>query len=351
MRKLLGVTLLAAILCIGGCAGPVTHDPPEEDGKNSQDAASRLVHAVYGGLGAAGEWVSLAFQTEGRVSAAFSSGGPAKEWTYACQNSRSGSIDGAGSPGAFTLSEDGAALAFANFNGQGGEKRFDRLRKSDLTPSPSPAGLAALPANLEGSVWGGGTPQAENSGYLVLAFKAGMKAAWFFSVDAAAGEWDYTCANNAGAVTAGTGWPPGAFTIDGGGNTLTFTSYGGHAGEKIFFRYYQAEVPAAGLAGTVWQWEHRAFYFITGTAVEYHRMAEFGGAPPAVIPYAYSYDPRTRQGEIEVRGRFRVSEDGQELFFPDYTSYGHGAVFDRVEEALWPKGSLSYGEPLVKPAF
>ena len=243
MRKRFGLTLLAAILCIGGCAGPVTHDPPEEDGRNSQDAAFQLAGAVYGGLGAEGGWFSLAFQTGGRAAAVFSSGASAGEWTYTCETSRSGSIDGGGSPGAFTLSADGAVLTFTSYGGQGGEKRFDRLRTRDMALSPSPAGLAALPANLEGSVWGGSTPQAENTGWLSLAFKAGGKIICAFSADNSTNEWDYTYNNDrTGTITTGGGWPgPGAFTVSEDGNTLTFSNYGGHGSAKTFTRYHQAE--------------------------------------------------------------------------------------------------------------
>jgi hypothetical protein len=91
------------------------------------------------------------------------------------------------------------------------------------------------------------------------------------------------------------------------------------------------------LAGTVWQWQHRAFYFLTETEMEYHRMASYGGSPPEVIPYAYAYDGDAKKGEIVARGKFVVSADGTEMYFPNYTSYGHSATFMRVEEAVWPQ--------------
>jgi hypothetical protein len=96
-------------------------------------------------------------------------------------------------------------------------------------------------------------------------------------------------------------------------------------------------VSVPNLAGTVWQWQHRAFYFLTETEMEYHRMASYGGSPPEVIPYAYTYDGEAKKGKIVVRGTFVVSADGTEMYFPNYTSYGHSATFTRVEEAVWPQ--------------
>jgi hypothetical protein len=95
-------------------------------------------------------------------------------------------------------------------------------------------------------------------------------------------------------------------------------------------------VPVPSLAGTVWQWQHRAFYFLTETEMEYHRMASYGGSPPEIIPYAYAYDGDAKKGAIVARGKFVVSADGTEMYFPNYASYGHSATFMRVEEAVWP---------------
>jgi hypothetical protein len=97
------------------------------------------------------------------------------------------------------------------------------------------------------------------------------------------------------------------------------------------------DVPVASLAGTIWQWQHRAFYFLTETEMEYHRMASYEGSPPDSIPYAYAYDGEAKKGEIVMRGKFLVSADGTTMYFPNYSSYGHSATFTRVEEAVWPQ--------------
>ncbi|MDR0552266.1 MAG: hypothetical protein LBG72_09705 [Spirochaetaceae bacterium] len=87
------------------------------------------------------------------------------------------------------------------------------------------------------------------------------------------------------------------------------------------------------LNGTIWQWQHRAYFFYEDT-VDYHRMAEFGGSPPEIIPYSYTYTASTGRGEIDYRGKFRLQADGT-MFFPNYSNYGHNATFVRVEEAIW----------------
>jgi alpha-tubulin suppressor-like RCC1 family protein len=241
----LGAAIFACALLVMGCPSPADSDsPPPPPGP---EPAAQLENTVYGGLNPGGAWVNVSFKADGKVICSFSNDNSTNEWSYTYQDDRTGAISSGGwSPGAFTLSADGGTLTFTNFGNHGASKTFDRLRKKDLTPSPSPAGLVALPAaSLAGSVWGGGTPQKENTGWLTLAFKSGMKVVCAFSADNTTNEWDYTYANNAGAITTGSGWAgPGSFTVTGDGGALVFDNYGGHGAAKTFYRYYQE--------GSVW---------------------------------------------------------------------------------------------------
>ena len=226
--------LFAWALLLGSCPDPTLGK--DDPGPPPPNPADQLARAVYGGLGPGGEWVSLAFQSGGRVSAVFSGDTPAQAWTYAYGNNRSGSIDGDGSPGAFTLSEDDGVLSFANYGGRGLTIALSRLRSSDLIAADSPAGLAALPeAGLEGSAWGGSVSQG---GWLVIFFKAQGGARGYFSGDTLPQEWPYAYQNRSGSIDGG---GPGAFSISASGAFLMFNAYPGAA--DTFKRYYQEGTP------------------------------------------------------------------------------------------------------------
>jgi alpha-tubulin suppressor-like RCC1 family protein len=236
---------LAAALVFTSCA----HDTDGGTPPAAQPNPAALVNAVYGGLNPGGAWVTVAFKVENKAVCAFSGDNTSNEYTYTYYDNRSGGLsaanEGGWTPGAFTLNEDGSKLTFTNFGGHGGEKIFNRLRKTDLTAEDSPSDLDALPLDLTGSVWGGSTPQNEGTGYLTLVFKTDNNVIAAFSADSTSNAWTYSYENGTGSIIA-TGWSPGDFTVSNG--VLTFSNYGGHGGEKTFTRYYQSpttESPAA----------------------------------------------------------------------------------------------------------
>jgi hypothetical protein len=255
---------LAAALVFTSCA----HDTDGGTPPAAQSNPAALVNAVYGGLNPGGAWVTVAFRAENKAVCAFSGDNTSNEYTYTYYDNRSGGLsaanEGGWTPGAFTLNEDGSKLTFTNFSEHGGEKIFNRLRKTDLTAEDSPTDLGALPLDLTGSVWGGSTPAAEGTSWLSISFRAKRTGdaesaqtgenvvVVSYTHDSTTAVWDYSYDSAARAGTAftnghktdgtGTSWNPGAYTISGDGNTLTFSSFMGEA--RSYKRY--AQIPPEG---------------------------------------------------------------------------------------------------------
>jgi hypothetical protein len=218
-----------------------------------------LFNAVYGGTNPGGAWVTVTFRNDGKMIGAFSGDNTSNEWTYTYNAGGSGSITASGwTPGAFTISTNGATLTFTNFGGHGGAKTFNRLRAPNLAAADSPANLAPLADTLAGSVWGGSTPAGNNTSWLTLTFRAkrtsgyeaGMAgsnvAVISYAHDNSTAVWEYSYDSAAKAGTAfvngrkpdgsETSWNPGAYTISADGKTITFTNFMGSA--RSFKRYF-----------------------------------------------------------------------------------------------------------------
>jgi hypothetical protein len=244
--------LLFAAFIIAACS--------TDSGEPSNWNTETLANAVYGGTNPGGAWVTITFRNDGKMIGAFSGDNTSNEWDYTCDNGN-GSITSAGwTPGAFTLSQDGAVLTFVNFGGHGGEKIFNRLRTPDLTAAAGPADLAPLEPGLAGSVWGGPTPAGEGTSWLTLTFRARRSSGYenddmnganvaviSYAHDNTTAVWEYSyndAARSGTAFTNGrkpdgtsTTWNPGAYTVSGDGKKITFTSFMGT--ELSFNRYFQ----------------------------------------------------------------------------------------------------------------
>jgi hypothetical protein len=251
----------------------VTATSTEDSGKTGTAAVTvknPLFNAVYGGTNPGGAWVTVTFRNDGKMIGAFSGDNTSNEYTYTYDSgsAKNGAITSTGwTPGAFTVSENGAVLTFTDFGGHGGAKTFNRLRTPDLTVAESPANLAALADTLVGSVWGGSTPASNNTSWLTLTFRvkrtgatgsgayeaemAGTNVAVIsYAHDNTTAVWEYSYDHSGRAGTAftnghkpdgtTTSWNPGAYTISEDGKTITFTSFMGQ--ERAFKRYFpQAE--------------------------------------------------------------------------------------------------------------
>jgi hypothetical protein len=242
----------------------VTATSTEDSGKTGTATVTvqnSLCHAGYGGTNPGGAWVTVTFRNDGKMIGAFSGDNTSNEWTYTYDSGspKSGAITSAGwTPGAFTVSEDGATLTFTDFGGHGGAKTFDRLRAPDLTVAESPAHLAGLADTLAGSVWGGSTPASNNTSWLTLTFRAKRTSGYenemagtnvaviSYAHDNTTAVWEYSYDHSGKAGTAFTNghkpdgttttWNPGAYTISEDGKTITFTSFMGQA--RAFKRYF-----------------------------------------------------------------------------------------------------------------
>jgi hypothetical protein len=249
------MAVLLTMIMFAGC--------PTDNSDNATQAVdwnqTTLANAVYGGTNPSGAWVTVTFRNDGKMIGAFSGDNTSNEWDYTSSEG-SGTITSAGwTPGAFTLSGDGATLTFTDFGGHGGAKTFNRLRSPDLTVAESPANLAVLANDLAGSVWGGSTPASNNTSWLTLTFRAKGTGGYENSMsgttvavisyahDNTTAVWEYSYDSSARTGTAFTNgrkppsgdsatWNPGAYTISEDGKTLTFTSFMGEA--RLFKRYF-----------------------------------------------------------------------------------------------------------------
>jgi hypothetical protein len=100
---------------------------------------------------------------------------------------------------------------------------------------------------LVNTVYGGSTPQADNTGWLTLAFKAENKVIAAFNTDNTTNEWIYCydTVNSKGIIiNPSGGWnpAPNGFTVSGDSKTLTITNYGFHGGDpRTFNRLRQGD--------------------------------------------------------------------------------------------------------------
>jgi hypothetical protein len=190
--------------------------------------------------------------------------------------------------------------------------------------------------SLEGSVWAGETPQAENTGWLSIIFKENNKVICAFSADNTTNEWDYAYdkGTRAGSVSKpGGGWTPGDFTISEDGKTLTFSSYMGAARDYERLRSGDGVDPVpftpgalpADLVNTVWGGETprdgdwATFTFKTdGKAV-----ASFA-VDNTTNEWTYTYPDNSKSGSFSGGDlqAFTISNDGTTLVITTY--YAHG---------------------------
>jgi hypothetical protein len=211
---------------------------------------------------------------------------------------------------------------------------------------------------LANAVYGGTNP---GGAWVTITFRNDGKMIGAFSGDNTSNEWTYTCSEGSGSITS-TGWTPGAFTVSGNGETLTFTDFGGHGGEKIFNRLRApdltvAESPAnleplaENLVGSVWggstpagnntSWLTLTFRVKrTSTTGSGAYEAAMTGDNVAVISYAhdnttavweYSYDNTTKAGTGFTNGHkpdgtetswnpgaYTISENGKTITFTSF---------------------------------
>nr|MDR1277972.1 hypothetical protein [Treponema sp.] len=218
-----------------------------------------LENTVWGGgtpqAGNTG-WLTLAFKADNKVIAAFNADNTTNEWDYTYNTDKIGTITVASgwnpAPDGFTISDDAKTLTIVHYgNHEGTPREFKRLRQGDLTIDPVPftPGTGTTKEGLYNSVWGGSTPQANDTGWLTITLKniteadnnfpaPGLRAICVFSADNSKNDWnweDYAEASRSGTIARdGGGWTPGAFTISADGKILTFSSYMG--GERSFNR-------------------------------------------------------------------------------------------------------------------
>jgi hypothetical protein len=89
------------------------------------------------------------------------------------------------------------------------------------------------------------------------------------------------------------------------------------------------------LVGTAWGWTNpfnglMIFEFMTEGAciLTFTESAYHDDAPEE---YAYAYEASSNAGTIPTQGAFSVGEDNAYLFFAQWQSYPHGAVFNRMK--------------------
>jgi hypothetical protein len=190
---------------------------------------------------------------------------------------------------------------------------------------------------LESWVYGGGTPQASNPGWLTITFKENNKVICAFSADNTTNEWTYTYdkETRAGAVAAPDGgWSPGAFSISTDHNTLTFTSYMGAAREFKRLRSTEGVIDPvpftpgvlpADLVSTVWAGETpRSGDWATFTfKADNKAVASFAG-DNTTNEWTYTYVDSSKSGSFSGGGlgAFTINENTQTLVITAY--YAHG---------------------------
>lgn len=241
VRRALLPLILISLVLFAGCPDPGT-DTPEDD-------SAALINSVWMGTTPQADgtgWLTITFKAENKVIWAFSADNTTNEWNYTFNTADKGTISVPSGwnpcPNGFTVSGD--TLTVTNYgNHEGDPRSFKQVRKADLTVTdPVPFTPGTLANDLVGSVWGGLTPQGNGTGWLTITFTADNKVIWAFSFDNTTNEWGYTFnATDGGTITVPSGWNPcpNGFTINDGGDTLTVTHYGSHAGDPRSFKRYR----------------------------------------------------------------------------------------------------------------
>jgi hypothetical protein len=190
-------------------------------------------------------------------------------------------------------------------------------------------------SGLENRVYGGGTPQNENTGWLTIAFKANNKVICAFSADNTTNEWEYTYdkGTRTGIVSnpAG-GWTPGGFTISEDHNTMTFSNYMGAARDFKRLRsgdgvgpvpFTPGELPA-NLVNTVWAGETpREGDWATFTFKAEGKVIASFAVDNTTNEWTYTYDNNSKSGSFSGGlGAFTISGDNKTLTITQY--YAHG---------------------------
>ncbi|MDR1586346.1 MAG: hypothetical protein LBS57_02685 [Treponema sp.] len=242
-----------------------------ENGTTDKDPANEgdLVNTVWaGGTPRQDDWLTISFtkleeairgsdEIGYRAVASFSIDNSSNNWGFTYDSeAKSGTVAVASgwnpAPNGFTISADGKTLTITNYGSHsGGSRDFKRLRAGDLSIDPVPFTLETLPADLANSVWAGGTPQGDNTGWLTITFKnlataiagseaTGQRVICSFSADNSTNNWGYAynSSDKTGTITT-SGWPfaPSGFTISADGKTLTIPNYGSHdEGSREFKR-------------------------------------------------------------------------------------------------------------------
>jgi hypothetical protein len=190
---------------------------------------------------------------------------------------------------------------------------------------------------LEGWVYGGGTPQESDTGWLTITFKESNKVICAFSADNTTNEWEYTYdkKSKAGTVSiSGGGWTPGDFTISNDDNTLTFSSYMGAARDYKRLRsspgnvdpvpFTPADLPAD-LVNTVWAGETpREGDWATFTFKADSKIVASFAVDNTTNDWTYTYDGDSKSGSFSGGGlgAFTIIADGKTLVITAY--YAHG---------------------------
>jgi hypothetical protein len=212
-----------------------------------------LAHTVWAGATPQAngtDWLTITFkdlsaaivgstETGRRAICSFSADNSTNNWGFTYDSeARTGTIIVESgwnpAPNGFTISADGKTLTITNYGNHASSPRdFKRLRANDLTIDPVPFTPGALPDDLVNSVWAGGTPQDDGTGWLTITFRDDDEKSVIlaFSADNTTNNWpctDYNLATKKGTLTGAGGWlGGGAFTVSGDGKTLTFDSFMG----------------------------------------------------------------------------------------------------------------------------
>ncbi|MDR1902150.1 MAG: hypothetical protein LBQ88_07725 [Treponema sp.] len=222
---------------------------PTDDPKEEELPLASLKDSVWAGeTPREHDWVTLTFKdltspiagSEAigrRVIASFAIDNSTNNWGYTYNAiAKTGAITSTGwnpAPEGFSVSQDNKTMIIKNYGGHEADRSYKRLRDTDLAVDSEPytAGTSTTKEGLLYSVWGGSTPQANNTGWLTITFNADDKVIAAFSGDNTTNQWactDYDAAERTGTLTGAGSWlDGGAFIISEDGKTLTFTSFMG----------------------------------------------------------------------------------------------------------------------------
>ncbi|MDR1058593.1 MAG: hypothetical protein LBL43_03510 [Treponema sp.] len=233
-------------------------------------------------------------------------------------------------------------------------------------------------ADLVNSVWGGGTPRADDwltitfrdiEGTAVTGFEGtpGLRAVCSFSADNSTNNYEFTYneETKSGSIT-GSNWAPGDFTISKNNGAITFSNYGGGHGKQQFARFRQGDLTAdavtgagkgttaADLTNSVWGGNTPQGSGIGWLTITLKNITEadddFGTAGLRAV-CAFSWDNTTndwtwegynqtaRTGTItrgtssgwQGPGAFTISADGKTMTFSNYGNHDTGTdAFKRL---------------------